>query len=161
MEKVLPIYHILDGALSHRQGEWLYSEKFGFPKDSDNPSLLVVKVFCFAERDRATEQHVSLPTPNTTYKTYTKPQTTLWSAQQPIFNLPQDQTMTTGPGLKQPVVKYLPPATSSAIDYACQNILEHSPLRKLLTDIFAYKVKPKHWMRTSGRSPLSSWPMST
>lgn len=32
--------------------EWLFSEKFSFPKDSDNPSLLLVKVFCFAERVR-------------------------------------------------------------------------------------------------------------
>ena len=70
--------------------EWLYSEKFSFPKDSDNPSLLLVKAFCFTEkvrisnlqnatldaiRDRAAEQHVSLGTPNTAYEVYAKPQT--------------------------------------------------------------------------------------
>ena len=139
--------------------EWLYSEKFSFPKDSDDPSLLLVKVFCFAEkvgisnlqnatldviRDRATEQHVSLPTPNTTYETYARPQTTFWSAQRPILDLPQDPFSTShSPGLKKPVAKYLPPATSSAINYAYQNTPERSPLRKLLADIFAYNVKPE------------------
>ncbi|KAL2049800.1 hypothetical protein ABVK25_009895 [Lepraria finkii] len=118
--------------------EWLYSEKFSLPKDSDNPSLLLVKVFCFAEkagisnlqnasldaiRDRATEQHVSLPTPNTINETY-----------------PEDDII---PGLEESVAKYLPPATASAIHYAYQNTLERSPLRKLLTDIFAFNVKPE------------------
>lgn len=69
--------------------EWLYSEKFSYLKDSDDPSLLLVKVFCFVEkvgianlqnatldaiRDGATEQHVSLTTPSTNYETYAKPQ---------------------------------------------------------------------------------------
>lgn len=135
--------------------EWLYSEKFSFPKDSDNPSLLLVKVFCFAEkvgisalqnatldaiRDRATEHHVSLPTPNTIYKTYTKPQTLFGFDRQLVFDLPKDDAI---PGLKEPVAKYLPPATSSAIHYAYQNTPERSPLRKLLADIFAFNVKPK------------------
>ncbi len=68
--------------------EWLYTDEFSYPKDSDDPSLLLVKVFCFAEkveianlqnatldaiRDRAIEQYVSLPTPNTTYEIYAKP----------------------------------------------------------------------------------------
>lgn len=70
--------------------EWLYPENFSYPKDFDDPSFLLVNFFCFAEkvgisklqnatldaiRDRATEQHVSLPTPNKTYETYAKPQT--------------------------------------------------------------------------------------
>ena len=29
--------------------EWLYSEKLNYPKDSDNPSLLLVKVICLAK----------------------------------------------------------------------------------------------------------------
>lgn len=29
--------------------EWLYSEKLNCPKDSDNPSLLLVNVFCLAK----------------------------------------------------------------------------------------------------------------
>ena len=135
--------------------EWLYSEKFSFPKDSDNPSLLLVKVFCFAEkagisnlqnatldtiRDRATEQHVSLPTPNTTDKTYAKPQTLFGSGQRLFSDLPRDDAI---PGLEKPVAKYLPPATASAIHYAYQNTPERSPLRKLLADIFAFNVKPE------------------
>ncbi|KAK3172312.1 hypothetical protein OEA41_005633 [Lepraria neglecta] len=47
------------------------------------------------------------------------------------------------PGLKEPVANYLPPATASAIYYVYQNTLERSPLRKLLTDIFAFNVKPE------------------
>ncbi|KAK3175046.1 hypothetical protein OEA41_002292 [Lepraria neglecta] len=135
--------------------EWLYSEKFSFPKDSDNPSLLLVKVFCFAEkagistlqnatldaiRDRATEQNVSLPTPNTIYQTYPKPQTPFGSNQRSIFGFPVDDVI---PGLEKPVAKYLPPATASGIHYVYQNTPERSPLRKLLADIFAYNVKPE------------------
>ena len=30
--------------------EWLYLEKFSYPDDSDDPSLLSVKVFYFAEK---------------------------------------------------------------------------------------------------------------
>ena len=30
--------------------EWLYLEKFSYPEDSDDPSLLSVKVFYFAEK---------------------------------------------------------------------------------------------------------------
>lgn len=132
--------------------EWLYSERLSYPKDSDNLSLLLVKVFCFAEkvgisalqnatldaiRDRATEQDVPLPPPDITYTTYAKPKPFSWS-----FDPPQDQTMTS-PGLEKPVAKYLSPATSSAIRYAYQYTPQHSPLRKLLADIFAYNVKPE------------------
>jgi hypothetical protein len=138
--------------------EWLYSEKFSYPKDSEDPSLLLVKVFCFAEkvgisnlqnatldaiRDRATEQHVSLPTPNTTYKIYTKPRTLFGSVQEPIFDFQKYQTTTISPGLEELVAKYFPPATASAIHYAYQNTPERSPLRKLLTDIFAFNVEPE------------------
>lgn len=113
--------------------EWLYSEKFSLPEDSDDPSLLLVKVFCFAEkagistlqnasldaiRNRATGQHVSLP----------------------FLDLPEDDIIT---GLEESVAKYLLPATASAIHYAYQNALESSPLRKLLADIFAFNVKPE------------------
>lgn len=82
--------------------EWLYSEKFNYPEDSDNPSLLLVKVFCLAKhvkisnlqnatldviRDRATEQHVSLTTPNTNHETYAKPHGLFGSAQRSVFGL--------------------------------------------------------------------------
>lgn len=81
--------------------EWLYPEKFSYPKDFDDPSFLLVKVFCFAEkvgisklqnatldafRDRATEQHVSLPTLNKIYETYAKLQT--------VGCLPNDRSST-------------------------------------------------------------------
>jgi len=136
--------------------EWLYSEKFSYPKDSDDPSLLLVKVFCFAEkigistlqnttldaiRDRATGKQVSLPTPNTTYEIHAKPQGFFLSTQRPVFGFPKYHTMTTSPGLEKPVAKYLTPASASAIHYAYQNTPERSPLRKLLADIFAYNVK--------------------
>lgn len=51
--------------------------------------------------------------------------------------------METSPGLKDPVAKYLPPATASAIHYVYQNTSERSPLRKLLTHIFASNVRPE------------------
>ncbi len=51
--------------------------------------------------------------------------------------------MTKRPAHEEPVTKYLPPATASAITYAYQKTPERSPLRKLLTDIFAYDVKPE------------------
>ncbi|KAL8706526.1 MAG: hypothetical protein Q9201_000458, partial [Fulgogasparrea decipioides] len=138
--------------------EWLYSGKFSYPKDSGDPSLLLVKVFCFADkvglpdlqnatldaiRDRAAEQHVSPPTQNETYETYPQPRRLFGSAQQPIFGTPRDDTVITSPGLGKPVAKSLPPATVSAINYAYEKTLERSPLRKLLTDIFAYDVEPE------------------
>ena len=138
--------------------EWLYSEKLNYPKDSDNPSLLLVKVFCLATdaeisslqnatldviRDRATEQYVSLTTPNTNHGIYAKPQGLFRSAQRPVFGLQNYQTTITSPGFKEPVAKYLPPATASAVHYAYQKTSERSPLRRLLTDIFAYDVKPE------------------
>ena len=137
--------------------EWLYSEKLNYPKDSNNPSLLLVKVFCLAKdfgisnlqnatldaiRDLATEQHSSLTTQNTIYEQYARPQSIFGSLPQPVFGLPKYQT-TTSPGPEEPVDKYLPAATASAIYYAYQETPESSPLRKLLTDIFAYNVKPE------------------
>lgn len=44
-------------------------------------------------------------------------------------------------GLKKLVAKYLTPTSASVIYYVYQNILERSPLRKLLIDIFIYNVK--------------------
>ena len=137
--------------------EWLYLGKFSYPEDSDDPSLLLVKVFCFAEkvgisnlqnvtldaiRDRAVEQHVSQKTPNTTYHTYVKPQTPFGS-QRPIFDLLQNEATTTSPAYEEPVTRHLLPATASAITYAYQNTPERSPLRELLADIFAYNIKPE------------------
>lgn len=98
--------------------QWLYSGRFSYSKTSDDPSLLLVKVFCFAEkrgiptlqnatldaiRDRATEQHVSLASLN---PAYAKPHNFFWSA--------------------------VPTTTASAIHYAYQHASERSPLRKLL-----------------------------
>ena len=138
--------------------EWLYSEKFSYPKDSDDPSLLLMKVFCFAEkigvsnlqnatldaiRERATEQQVSLKTPNSTYETCAKPQVPWWPAPQQTFDSQMFHTSTKNPGFEKPVAKYLPPATSSAIHYAYENTPERSSLRKLLTDIFAFNVEPE------------------
>lgn len=49
----------------------------------------------------------------------------------------------TNPSLGKSVAKSPPPATVSAIQYAYQSTPEHSPLRKLLADIFAYNVEPE------------------
>ena len=117
-----------------------------------------MKVFCLAKdaeisnlqnatldviRDRATEQYVSLTTPNTNHGIYAKSQGFFGSAQRPVFGLQNYQTTMTNPGFKEPVAKYLPPATASAVHYAYQKTSERSPLRRLLTDIFAYDVKPE------------------
>ena len=138
--------------------EWLYLEQIHYPKDSDDPSLVLVKVFCLAKdaeisnlqnatldviRDRATEQHVSLTTPNTNHGIYERPQGYSWSTQPPVFRQQNYQTTVTSPGFEEPVAKYLPPATASAVHYAYQKTSERSPLRRLLTDIFAYDVKPE------------------
>ena len=55
--------------------------------------------------------------------------------------LPGDRSVAS-PGFEEPVAKPLPPATARAVKYAYKNTLENSPLRKLLSDIFAYDVKP-------------------
>ncbi|MCJ1386407.1 hypothetical protein MMC17_009533 [Xylographa soralifera] len=90
---------------------WVYSGNINYDNVSNDPSLVLVKLFCFAQRvgifelqnamldvirDRATKQH---------------------SQSEPL-------------------------TTSTAIQYAYQNTLTDSPLRKLLADIFAYNVKP-------------------
>jgi len=131
--------------------EWLYTEKFNYPKDSDNPSLLLMKVFCFADkirsstlqnatldaiRDRAEEQRISSLTRNT-------PQGLFGSAQRPFFGWSQENATMTNPSLGKSVAKSPPPATVSAVQYAYQRTPEHSPLRKLLADIFAYNVEPE------------------
>ena len=118
----------------------------------------MIKVFCLATnakisslqnatldviRDRATEQYVSLTTPNTNHGIYAKPQGLFGSAQRPVFGLQNYQTPMTSPGFEEPVAKYLPPATASAVHYAYQKTSERSPLRRLLTNIFAYDVKPE------------------
>ena len=138
--------------------EWLYSERINYPTDSDDPSLLLVKLFCLAEdfeisnlqnatldliRDRATEQYVSVKTPITDHQIYTNQQGLFGSAQRPLFGLQRYQTTTTSPGFEEPVVNYLPPATASAVHYAYQKTSVGSPLRRLLTDIFAYDVRPE------------------
>ena len=84
-----------------------------------------------------------LTTPNTNHETYAKPQGLFGSAQRPVFGLQNYQSTITSPGFGKPVAKYLPPATASAIHYAYLKISERSPLRRLLTDIFAYDVKPE------------------
>ena len=116
--------------------EWVYSDRLNFPRDSDDPSLLMVKVFCFAEkvgisdiqnatldaiRDRAAKQPVSWTTPKTA------------PALPPGFF---ESTSRTSPSLKR-----YPTTTADAITYAYEHTPEGSPLRKLLADIFAYDVK--------------------
>ena len=130
--------------------EWLYTKKFSYPKDSDDPSLLLMKVFCFADkirnsalqnatldaiRDRAEEQRISSLTRNT-------PQGLFVSAQRSPFGWSTEYAGMANPSLGKSVAKTPPPATVSAVQYAYQRTPEHSPLRKLLSDIFAYNVEP-------------------
>ena len=138
--------------------EWLYSDKVNYPKQANDPSLILVRAFCLAKdveisklqnvildviRDRATEQHVSPTAPKTYHEIDAEPQNFLRSVQRPVLGLQGFQTTPTSSGFKEPAAEYLPPATASAVHYAYRNTSEHSPLRKLLTDIFAYDVKPE------------------
>ena len=148
--------------------EWLYIEILSYLKDSDDPSLLLVKVFYLAKdvvisnlqnarldaiRDLATEQHDSLANPKKLYEQFTKPESIFVSAPQSVFNLPRYQT-TTSLGLKEPVANCLPPAPASGIRYLYQKTPEHSPLMRLLTDIFAYDVKPEGLYEDSQSFPV-------
>lgn len=138
--------------------EWLYTEKWSYPKDSVDPSLLLVKLFCFAEKvgisglqnaaldtisDRATGRDISKAIPDTTTEDIARPQDHFgFHTLQGFGNTDLIRTMS---GSKTATQKYLPPATSSAIQYAYDYTPESSPLRKLLADIFAFNVKPEAW----------------
>ena len=134
--------------------EWLYSEHFNFPGDHGDPSLLLVKLFCFADkvgisklqnasldaiRNRAMEQHISQSISSPFYERY-KPQSCFGSQPQTLFHPTKDDEFR---GLEESVTNYVLPITSHAIHYAYENSLEYSPLRKLLADIFAFNVKPE------------------
>lgn len=136
--------------------EWLYSQKLSCYKDSNEPSLLLVKVFCFAEkvgisnlqnatldaiRDRATEQHVSPASPDTIHNTRVLPPNPFAYARVPAFQF-QPFGASPSPALNEPLANYGPPATANAVHFAYLNTPTDSPLRKLLADIFAYNVKP-------------------
>ena len=138
--------------------EWLYLGKFNCPNDCDDLSLLLVKVYCFADRvgisdlqnasldairSQATEQHISLVDSSPNYDTYAKPQSTLNFAQPQFSCFHEDEPIPPSPPPEEPVAKHLLPATANAIRYAYQNTLGDSSLRKLLADIFAFNVKPE------------------
>ena len=112
-------------------------------------------MFCFAHRvgifglqnaildaiqDRATEQNGRLAPPTTALNTQVIPKP---STKPPAlkFRFTSFEAVP-APVLEEPRAKYLPPATSTAIQHAYQNTPTGSPLRKLLADIFAYNVKP-------------------
>ncbi len=139
--------------------ERLYSEKWSYPRGSVDPSLLLVKLFCFAEKigtsellnatldaicDRAAGRDISETTPDTNGETIARPQGIFGSHTAPIFGA-TDLMRTTRLGFETAAQKYLPPAISSAILYAYDHTPESLPLRKLLTDIFAFNVKPQAW----------------
>ncbi|KAL9126645.1 MAG: hypothetical protein Q9217_004335 [Psora testacea] len=139
--------------------EWLYSEKWSYPRDSVDPSFLLVKLFCFAEKigiselqnatldaicDRAAGRDMKEATPDNNGETIARPQGLFGSHTAPIFGA-TDLMRTTRSGFETVAQKYLPPATSNAIYYAYDHTPESSPLRKLLADIFAFNVKPQAW----------------
>jgi len=134
--------------------EWLYSHELGDLEASADPSLLLVRVFCFADRvgisdlqnatldairDRATGQYTSSATSSRTddMSQHYKPQ----RDQPPPIPLSIWSLQALSPEPEKSDVKYLPPATSTAIQYAYQNTHERSSLRRLLADIFAFNMK--------------------
>ena len=138
--------------------EWLYSGIFKCHKDCEEPSFLLIKLFCLAEkvgisslqnvaldaiRDIATLRQVSVETPSTTHSVNVTPRNLFASKQVPVFSFQTPKATRSIPTPERPPPKYLPPATATAIRYAYQNTPERSPLRKLLADIFAYNVKPE------------------
>ena len=208
--------------------EWLYHpNKLEFPKDHDEPSFLLIKLFCFAHRVgieslqndaldairdlaiRPKKPHITWSEPAQTSAMPTLGQTAQKSTQ-PLFSSParattpslfnsppqaptpspsnqpvqtttsslfSQPTQTTAPSLfttsslfsqpaqtttqstssqsaqgstksffanlAQPITTtiYLPPASAAAVTYAYEHTVEGSPLRRLLSDIFAYNVK--------------------
>lgn len=130
--------------------EWLYTDELSYPEDFNDPSELLVKVFCFAEkvgivdlqnatldaiRERATGQNTSPATPKPAWDGF-------GFSQQPTVQFQASSRSATGPIPEKLNPKYLPPATSAAIHHAYQSTPEASVLRKLLADIFAFNVKP-------------------
>ena len=121
--------------------EWLYTYQLSDAKESADPSLLLVKLFCFAEKvGISTLQNATLDA----IRDRAMPPKLQNAIRCPplippsMFNPP-----TTSLNFKLLGAIYLPPATSTAIYYIYQNTLEGSPLRRLLADMFAFNVRPK------------------
>ena len=127
--------------------EWLYTDELNYAEDSSDPSHLLVKVFCLAEkvgipelqnatldtiRERAIRQNVHPAIPSPTFGGFGS-----GSSKPPVVKSQAFAGSATDPNSK-----YLPLATFDAIHHAYQNTPEASPLRKLLADIFAFNVKP-------------------
>lgn len=134
--------------------DWLYSNQLIDLEESADPSLLLVKLFCLADRvgisnlqnatldairNRATGQYTSLSTPTIADEMPPEPQISFhFSPFVPPF---MSDTAIRTPDREKSGVNYLLPATPGAIQYAYQNTPEGSPLRRLLADIFAFNVK--------------------
>lgn len=140
--------------------EWLYTQKLNYSEICDEPSLLLVKVYCFAEkvgianlqnasldaiRDRATGHRSSVRISDLTPKIDPKVfggfgvPVTDFTKSDYQFKTPNKLPFSQAP---KALKKYFSPATSEAIHYAYQNTPTGSPLQKLLADLFAYNVKP-------------------
>lgn len=122
--------------------ECFYSEKLSDPRGSVNPSLLLVNVFCFAEKVGISKLQMlrSMPSmteltgkdsteaaPDTTDEIFVKPQSLFACHPSPTFEEMYLTTMTNS-GFEKAAEKYLPSATFSAIHYAYHHSPESVPV---------------------------------
>lgn len=119
--------------------EWLYTHQLSDPKEFVDLSLLLVKLFCFAEKvGISTLQNVTLDAIRDRAMSSKLQSAIRCSSLVPPFMF---NPSTTSLDFELLDATYLPSATSTTIYYTYQNILEGSPLRRLLTDIFAFNVR--------------------
>ena len=145
--------------------EWLYTGKLALPQNSDDASLLLVKIFCFAERVEIPNlQNLTLDALHhqaSGQDLTESPTQTLNENERPYNSFTVALSCPTykiSAAAEKPSANYLPPTSSSAIHYTYRNTAEGSPLRKLLVDIFTYSVKPNTSKRKSfSRFQLTFW----
>jgi len=121
--------------------EWLYTHLLSDPKESADLSLLLVKLFCFAEKvGISTLQNATL---DAIRDRAMPPKLQSAIRCPPLVSPSMFNPPTTSLDFELLGATYLPPATSTTIYYTYQNTLEGSPLRRLLADIFAFNVRPQ------------------
>ena len=109
--------------------EWLYRGSISDLKDHKEPSSLLVQLFCFANRVGIDQL-----------------QNDVLDAIRDVAivrQIPPQYDIPDGALIPEDSFKYLPPASSAVIDFAYEHTMDDSPLRRLLSEIFAYNVKPE------------------